>query len=403
MPHADVDTTALHRRLADRADVMVEDLARLVGVESPSADPAALRRCRAVLADLGTRRLGAAPTPLHEGPDGVGGLVWRLGPADEAPVLLVGHLDTVWPLGTLERRPFAVAGDRATGPGVFDMKAGLVQGLHALGALHEAGAAPPVTFLVTADEEIGSAAGGPAVERAARAARAALVLEGSADGGRLKHARRGWSFYDIRVAGRAAHAGLEPDAGHNALRDLARIVTRLDELADRATTVTPTVAAAGTTRNTVPAEARVAVDVRCADRVAQDRVDGALRALVDAEAGLGATVDGGANRPPMEAAQAGALVAAARGCCARLGIDWPGSAAVGGVSDGNLSAAAGAPTLDGLGAVGGGPHAEHEWVDVTRMPERAALVAALVTDLTSAPSSGPSRGVGPRVRRGEAR
>jgi glutamate carboxypeptidase len=386
VPLADVDSAELRCHLAGRGDAMVEDLERLVTIESPSADPAALRRCRDVLAETGTSRLGVAPTVLpegseHSGGTGVGGLLWRLGPVDEPPVLLVGHLDTVWPLGTLERRPFAVADGRATGPGVFDMKAGLVQGLHALAGLQEVGAAPSVAFLVTADEEVGSPVGGPAIVAAAREARAALVLEGSADGGRLKHARRGWSFYEIHVAGRAAHAGLEPQAGHNALRDLARIVTRLDELADDTTTVTPTVATAGTTRNTVPDTARVTVDVRCADRAAQERVDRGVRALVDAEAGLGARIDGGANRPPMEAAQAEPLLAAARDCCARLDLAWPGSAAVGGVSDGNLCAAAGTPTLDGLGAVGGGPHAEHEWVDVTRMPERAALVAALVTDL----------------------
>ncbi|GAA4891987.1 M20/M25/M40 family metallo-hydrolase [Actinomycetospora straminea] len=389
------DTAGLRDRLEGRAGAMVADLERLVVAESPSSDPTALRACRDVLAEIGTARLGVDPTELDGGPDGEpGGLLWRLGPAAAAPVLLVGHLDTVWPRGTLDRRPFTVADGRATGPGVFDMKAGLVQGLHALAALQEVGAGVPVAFVVTADEEVGSAVGGPAVTAAAAEARAALVLEGSADGGALKHARRGWSFYEIEVAGRAAHAGLEPHAGHNALRDLARIVTRLDELADDTTTVTPTLAAAGTTRNTVPDAARVTVDVRCADLAAQERVDRGLRALVETEAGLGARVAGGVNRPPMEAAQAQDLLATARACCTRLDVAWPGSAAVGGVSDGNLCAAAGTPTLDGLGAVGGGPHAEHEWVDVTRMPERAALVAALVTDL-AAVADRPARTLAP--------
>ena len=392
MPLADVDTTDLRRRLDARARTMTEDLGRLVAAESPSADPAALRHCREVLSVVGTERLGVAPTALPDGEDGApGGLLWRLGPDGEAPVLLVGHLDTVWPLGTLARRPFAVTDGRATGPGVFDMKAGLVQGLHALAGLQEIGDVPAVALLVTADEEVGSPTGGPAVTAAAAGARAALVLEGSAEGGRLKHARRGWSFYEIVVAGRAAHAGLEPEAGHNALRDLARIVTRLDELADDASTVTPTVATAGTTRNTVPASARVTVDVRCAERAGQERLDRSLRALVAAEAGLGASVEGGINRPPMEAGQAEDLVEVARACGARLGLPWPGTAAVGGVSDGNLCAAAGTPTLDGLGAVGGGPHAEHEWVDLARMPERAALVAALVAGL-GAPDYGRDPG-----------
>ena len=381
------DPSALRSRLAAHAPAMLEDLERLVRAESPSADGAALRECRAVLADIGSRRLGREPTVLPDDATSPrpGGLVWRLGPAERRPVLLVGHFDTVWPRGTLERRPFRVDGSRATGPGVFDMKAGLVQGLHALAQLtarsveHE----PAVALLVTADEEVGSPAGGPAVSEWASAARAALVLEGAAEGGALKHARKGWSFYDIHVTGRAAHAGLEPAKGQNALVDLARLVVRLESLAaqDERITVTPTVASAGTTQNTVPDTAHVTVDVRVPDLAAQREIDTALRRLVAETAQLPCEIRGGANRPPLAEADARALVGAARECAEELQLEWPGSVAVGGISDGNLCAAAGAPTLDGLGAVGGGPHAEHEWTDVAQMPERAALVARLVTRL----------------------
>ncbi len=373
---------------------MLDDLERLVTAESPSADPEALGGCRSVLARIGTELLGVRPELLDGSAGSAGtarspgaaGLVWRLGPGDRSPVLLVGHLDTVWPLGTLRRRPFEVRGAKALGPGVFDMKAGLVQGLHALAELRATSpdrTYPAVAFLVTADEEVGSPLGGPVVTDWARASRAALVLEGAADGGAFKDARKGWSFYDITVTGRAAHAGLDPHSGRNALVDLARIVVRLEQLAsaDGEITVTPTVCTAGTTQNTVPDRARVTVDVRAPDAAAQHGVDAALRRLVADTARLPYEISGGINRPPLEAAQAREPLRLARSCLDRLGLAWPGSARVGGISDGNLCAAAGTPTLDGLGAVGGGAHAEHEWVDIARMPERAALVGMLTAAL----------------------
>ncbi|MFE4683486.1 M20/M25/M40 family metallo-hydrolase [Streptomyces sp. NPDC056721] len=381
-PHA-LDPRDLLHRLTAETPSMIADLERLVAAESPSSDGDALRACRDVLAEIGTRLLGTAPSVLPDDPtDGrPGGLLWRLGPADARPVLLVGHFDTVWPLNTLQRRPFRVDGARATGPGVFDMKAGLIQGLYGVARLREmSGEDSPVAFLVTADEEIGSPAGGRVVTEWARKSRAALVLEGAADDGALKHARKGWSFYDIRVEGVAAHAGLEPGKGRNALTDLARIVVALESLAadDDRITVTPTMAHAGTTQNTVPDRAYVTVDVRVPDVVAQKEIDAELRRLVAATAQLPYEITGGPNRPPLEEASATDLLETARICADDLGLHWPGSAAVGGISDGNLCAAAGTPTLDGLGAVGGGPHAEHEWVDVSCMAERAALVGRML-------------------------
>ncbi len=385
--------------LTSRGPEMLDDLESLVSAESPSSDPAALRSCRDVLEEMGTRLLGRRPTVLPDsggpdtgdGPATPGGLLWRLGPADRRPVLLVGHFDTVWPLGTLRRRPFTVQDSRALGPGVFDMKAGLVQGLHALARLRATtGADPAVAFLVTSDEEVGSPLGGPVVTEWARASRTALVLEGAAGDGALKHARKGWSFYDISVRGRAAHAGLDPLEGRNALVDLARVVVDLERLgsADGETTVTPTTASAGTTQNTVPEHARVMVDVRSPDSAAQEQLDAALRRLVADTARLPFEIGGGINRPPLEQAHAREPLRLARTACARLGLPWPGSARVGGVSDGNLCAATGTPTLDGLGAVGGGAHAEHEWADVTRLPERAALVG-MMTALLDAEAPHP--------------
>jgi len=193
------------------------------------------------------------------------------------------------------------------------------------------------------------------------------------------------------VTGTAAHAGLDPHRGRNALVDLAGVVVGLGRLGsdDGEVTVTPTMATAGTTQNTVPDLARVTVDVRAPDSVAQEELDAALRRMVADTARLPFEITGGVNRPPLEETRAREPLALARSVFGRLGLDWPGSARVGGVSDGNLCAAAGTPTLDGLGAVGGGAHAEHEWAHADRIPERAALVALMAAELADGtPESG---------------
>lgn len=350
---------------------MLDDLAALVEVESPSADVAATARCADVLAAIGSSRLGVEAERIDGG--GHPAVAWRFG--GPTRVLLVGHLDTVWPVGTLAEQPFTVRDGRATGPGVFDMKAGLVQGLHALAALGELDG---VTYLVTSDEEIGSPGSRRLIEREASGARAALVLEPSA-GGALKTARKGVSMYSLVVRGRAAHAGLEPENGVNALVDLAHHVVALGTLArpELGTTVTPTVARAGTTMNVVPEEAVVQVDVRCATPEEQARVDADVRALRPVVPGADLRVDGGPNRPPLPAASSVELFALA----ARLAPFPLEGVEVGGGSDGNFTAGVGTPTLDGLGAVGDGAHARHEWTDVEAMPVRARLVADLVAAL----------------------
>ena len=359
---------------------MLDDLAALVEAESPSSDPIACGVCADVLATIVDARLGIA-AERHDG-GGSPALVWRFG--GPTRVLLVGHLDTVWPRGTLAEIPFRVDGDRVTGPGVFDMKAGLVQGISALATLRSL---EGVTMLVTSDEELGSPGSRALVEREARGALAALVLEPSAAGGALKSVRKGVSMYTMAVRGRAAHAGLEPERGVNALVELAAQIPRIAAVSapELGTTVTPTLASAGTAMNVVPELATVQIDARAAVVEEQDRVDRELRALAPTLAGASIDLTGGPNRPPLPATSSAGLLARARRVADELGLGPLDDVAVGGGSDGNFTAGVGTPTLDGLGAVGDGAHARHEWVDITAMHPRAALVAALVADLLEQP------------------
>ncbi|MFB9905672.1 M20 family metallopeptidase [Allokutzneria oryzae] len=352
---------------------MIEDLEALVSVESPSDDLAATAAGARAVASVGERLLGVPPEVIVI--DGRTHLRWSFG--GPTKVLLLGHQDTVWPLGTLARKPFAVSADGvATGPGCFDMKAGLVQALHALSTVDDRDG---VTFLVTSDEEIGSPTSRELIEKNAAGAAACLVMEGSADGGGLKTGRAGTSNYSVEITGLAAHAGLEPHRGVNATIELAHQVLALTGLASGSTTVTPTVARSGTTTNTVAASAEVAVDVRARTAVEQNRVDAAIRALRPVVPGASLVVNGGINRPPLETTASASLFALAQQISPGLA-----SAEVGGASDGNFTAGLGVPTLDGLGAVGGGAHAEHEHVLVSAMHERSQLLAALITELLSA-------------------
>ena len=364
---------------------LLDDVRTLVGCESPSDDLAAVARSADVVARVGTDRLGVAPERIVL--DGRTHLRWRLG-SGPSRVLLLGHHDTVWPLGSLAQRPCTVEpsdhGPVLRGPGCFDMKAGLAMAFHAAAGLEG------VTLLVTGDEELGSPSSRALVEDEARGADAALVLEASADGGALKTERKGVSLYDVGVTGRAAHAGLEPERGVNATLELAHQALRLSALADpaRGTTVTPTVARAGRTTNTVPAEGAFAVDVRVRTGAEQERVDRAVRALAPVLPGASVEVRGGPNRPPLEAAASAALFGLASALAVRRGLPPLTAAAVGGASDGNFAAGVGTPTLDGLGAVGGGAHADDEHVLVDALPGRTALLRALVQELLAAPLGG---------------
>jgi len=369
-----VRTTALPE-LRSRTPELLAQLEALVAVESPSADLAATAAAAGAVDDLVQALLGSRCE--RHGEDGRVHLRWSGG--GPVRVVLVAHVDTVWPVGTTQRWPFTVADGRASGPGAFDMKAGLVQGLHALSLLPDL---EGVRLLVTTDEEVGSPTSRALIEQTARGAAAALVLEPSAAGA-LKSARKGVSMYELAVHGRAAHAGLEPEKGVNAALELAHQLLGLDALAAPAlgTTVTPTLVAAGTTTNTVPAQATAALDVRVSTDEEQDRVDRALRSVrpVLPEARL--ELRGGPNRPPLPAASSAGLVGRARRLAGELGLPPLLDVSVGGGSDGNFTAGIGVPTLDGLGAVGDGAHAEGEHVVVAAMAERAALVHALVAEL----------------------
>ena len=352
---------------------MLADARVLIECESPSTDLAAVARSAEVVARVGTARLGAAPERIVL--DGRTHLRWRLG-TGPSRVLLLGHHDTVWPLGALADHPCTVEDGILRGPGCFDMKAGLVMAFHAAAGLDG------VTLLVTGDEEIGSPSSREMIEQEARAATVALVLEASADGA-LKTERKGASLYEVRVAGRAAHAGLEPDKGVNATLELAHQVLAVSALADRdaGTTVTPTAARAGTTTNTVPAEGAFAVDVRARTVAEQERVDREIRALRSTVPGARVETAGGPNRPPLETAASAPLYELLCRIATDRGLPEPTRAAVGGASDGNFTAGVGTPTLDGLGAVGGGAHAADEHVLVEELPTRTALLRALVEQL----------------------
>jgi glutamate carboxypeptidase len=366
--------------LRAQQDEMVSALAAMTERESPSGDAERTTACADLIADLGQKLLGAPAT--RGALDGHPYLRWCFG---EPRVLLLGHLDTVWPVGTLQRWPFSITDGVATGPGAFDMKAGLVQLLYGLATLPSL---TGVDILITSDEEIGSPASRPLIESLAAAAEAVLVLEPSSDGA-LKVARKGIGIYQLEVHGRAAHAGLEPERGINATVELAHQVLALQALADPQlqTTVTPTMVRSGEAGNQVPALAELHVDVRAFEESELIRVDHAVRSL-QSHTGATFSVRGGINRPAMESSGGAEVYRIAEDAASRLGLPPLGSASVGGASDGNFAAAMGTATLDGLGAVGGGAHAEGEHVVLAAMPERAALVATVVGQLLSQAVSG---------------
>lgn len=355
---------------------MVDSLASLVAIESPTADLAGCVACADAVGALASDVLGAVPEKIDV--DGRPFLRWTFG---TPRVTVVGHLDTVWPLGTTARWPFSIDGDVATGPGAFDMKAGIVQGFFGLATLDDLDG---LVIVINADEETGSRTSRALIEESAAGTSAALILEPSA-GGALKIARKGVSMYDIEVVGRASHAGLEPEKGVNATVELAHQVLNLLELArpSAGTSVTPTVATSGTTDNTVPASAWVHVDVRAFSVEEQTRIDDEIRALRQAVPGSDVRVHGGPNRPPLPESSSAKLFERASRHADALGLPPLKGVAVGGGSDGNFTAGIGIPTLDGLGAVGDNAHAEGEHLSLDAMPERAALFTELVADLLS--------------------
>ena len=358
----------MHKAVRVSVEAMLEDLRTLVEIESPSRDLDALKASAEAVAAVIESRLGgqAVLVKSEAGPH----VHWAAGGDPE--VLILGHHDTVFPLGTLERRPFRVEDGHATGPGVFDMLGGLVQAIHGLATLDDLSG---VEILVTADEEVGSRSSRALIEERALACGAVLVFEGAADGGGLKTGRKGCGTFQVSITGRASHAGLEPEAGVNALVEASHQILDIAALGrpDIGTTVTPTVASAGTLDNVVPAEATVIVDVRVESAEEKERIESAFAALAPHLGEAEIRVAGAVGRPPMPESTSTELFAAARNLLPGLE-----GKAVGGGSDGNFTAALGVPTLDGLGAVGGGAHADHEYLVVDAMAERANLVAGLV-------------------------
>jgi glutamate carboxypeptidase len=369
------------RKAADaRLPRMLEQLGELVEAESPSDDPAALKRCADLLDGWFTPVLGSpARRPVPDLPH----LLW---PATDPVVLVLGHFDTVWPTGTLADLPFTVTDGIARGPGVFDMKAGIVQ---LLAALDLAAHRDRVSVLLTCDEETGSKTSRALIEAEAARARAVLVCEPSADGGAVKTARKGTATYRITATGRAAHAGLEPELGINATTEIAHQILALTQLADpeQGTTVNPTIVSGGTTSNTVPETAHVLLDVRAWTATELDRIDKAIRGATPHLPGVTLTIDDGINRYPLEPQPGLDLLGLVRAAAHDLGLPPPQAVRSGGGSDGNFTAALGIPTLDGLGAVGAHPHGRDEHVNARAMPDRAALIAGLINRLVASPTS----------------
>src|SRR5271169_1285378 len=375
------------RELRGRQGAMVKLLGEFVRCESPSHVKRAVDACAEMVAGEWRRR-GAAVRILRQRERGnhVRAEIWDGAGRAGGQIMVLGHTDTVYPLGTLTKMPFRVTQGRAWGPGTFDMKGGIVLALHAVDALRALGIRPKkrFVFLWTSDEEIGSESSRRAIEQEARRSDAVLVLEPAyGREGRLKTQRKGVGGAEIIVTGRSAHAGIDPEKGVNAVHELALQIARLMKMNDprRGITIQATVVQGGTASNVVPAEARAHLDlryIRAADARATERK---LRNLRPTLKGARVEVRGGADRPPLErTAAVRKLFAAAQSLMQQMGLPL-GEASTGGGSDGSFTAALGVPTLDGLGALGDGAHSPREHVVIRRLPERAALIAGLLATL----------------------
>jgi glutamate carboxypeptidase len=363
---------------------MVALLERIVTTESPSLDREATNK----LVDLlegELRQLGC--TVQRSAQESYGDHIiaryWpaHLGPAPEGQLLVLCHIDTVWQVGEVERRPFRVEDGRAYGPGAMDMKGGVVQALTALRACNELGVRParPVVLLFNTDEEIGSRTSRPLIEEQALRSRAVFVLE-PAEGVSIKTFRKGVGQFHVRVEGRAAHAGAAHKHGVNAVEELAHQVIRIQGLTDyeTGTTLNVGVVSGGTRSNVVPASAEASVDCRVSSMAEAARIVEKMQALRPVNPAARLFVEGGVNRPPMERTPAiVAMFERARQMAAELGFELT-ETGTGGASDGNFTAALGIPTLDGMGAVGEGGHAAVEYLEIKYMPERAALLVRML-------------------------
>jgi glutamate carboxypeptidase len=360
---------------------MLSLLRKMVEIESPSDDKAAVDRMGAFLADA-FERLGGQVTFYPQEAAGNHLKVDFPGGASGKPVLLLGHFDTVWPMGTLAKMPFRMEAGRAFGPGAYDMKAGIAMMMFALRALKEAGTAHrPVTILLDTDEEVGSTTGRPIVEATAKDCEAVLVLEPSqGPQGHLKTSRKGVGDITIRVRGRASHSGVDFEKGRSAVVELARQILEIVKFIDlsRGITVNPGVVQGGTRSNVVAAEAWAEVDLRIARAADAAELEKKFAALKPFDPDCSIELSGGINRPPMERTEGTVrLFGMAKEIAGTMGWKLEESS-TGGGSDGNFTSALGVPTLDGLGALGEGAHAPHESVVIQELPQRTALLTTLI-------------------------
>jgi len=350
---------------------MLAALEALVKLESPTEDLQACNDVVRLASDIATRILGT-PAEIR---DVNGRPVFWWG-ANNPDVVVLAHLDTVWPKGSFTPL-WNVEGKKATGPGIFDMKAGFVQALYAM-----KGITGSVALVATTDEETGSATSKEFIKEISAAAKAVLVLEASLNG-MVKTGRKGTAMYQIKIHGKASHAGLEPEKGVNSTIEISHAVIAVAALENKehGTTVVPTMLRSGNTTNTVPDLAVLDVDIRSYSMDDLKRVDAAIRDLKAVNPQTRYEITGGFNRPPLETSSTMALYERAEKVAKELGMKPLGHASVGGASDGNFAAAAGAQVLDGLGAIGDGAHAAHEWVDISTLDVRSNLLHALIKDL----------------------
>ena len=348
------------------------DIQRLVECESPTEDLAACNQVVDLAVEIANKLLKTPATKINES----GRPVFWWG-AKNPKIVLLCHLDTVWPKGSFQPT-WKIEADTATGPGVFDMKAGFIQALYAISQIN--GAQDNVALVATTDEETGSATSKELIERLAKTAQAVLVFEASLDG-KVKTGRKGTAMYQVSVVGKASHAGLEPEKGINATTELAKLVMQISTLENPefGTTAVPTVMQSGTTTNTVPALAKLDIDVRSFTISELNRIDKSIRALSSDVAKV--EVTGGINRPPLETSSSMELYEKLEKVAKDLGLSPIGHASVGGASDGNLAAAAGAKVLDGLGAIGMGAHAPGESIKISTIEERIKLTTEFINEL----------------------
>lgn len=378
---------SLRDYFGSRQSELLSFVRELVETESPSGDEAGSDAVVSVLENAA--RSISSVTSVERIPGKDFGYHVRIdafaNAGEAAPIVILGHTDTVHPRGAIAERPWREEGNRIYGPGIFDMKANCALALELLRACEAMNLNPgrPVTLLFTCDEETGSPSGRAVVEQTAKNAHAVLVLEPPASGGRVKTARKGTGMFTIEVHGRAAHAGLDPEKGVSAVLELARQTVRLHDLADPAkgTTVSVCVVQGGTHSNVIPAEARAEIDVRFTSSAEASRIENEFNNLKPFDEQAQVVVKGGINRPPLErTTKVEALYEQARSLAALLDFDL-GEASVGGASDGNFVGALGVPVLDGLGIEGDGAHAAHEHIVVDSIPIRGALLAGLIASL----------------------